>query len=117
MSLTLGEKRREFSHMFAQLIVWCVAQGYQVQIEDVKRSRTEAFKNAALGTGIALSLHLDGLAGDLSIFKDGVLLTSVDDYRPIGEQWKGMHPENCWGGDFHTRPDADHFSRSHNGIK
>lgn len=115
--MTLGEKRREFSYMLAQLIVWCVGRGYQVQIEDVKRSQAQANANAASGAGIVHSLHLDGLAGDLSIFLNGVLLASVDDYRPIGEQWKSMHPENCWGGDFHTRPDADHFSRSHNGIK
>lgn len=116
--MTLGEKRREFSYMLAQLIVWCVEQGYQVQIEEVKRSRAEAQANAASGAGIANSLHLDGLAGDLSILtKTGVLLASVDDYRPIGEKWKSMHPENAWGGDFHTRPDADHFSRSNNGIR
>jgi hypothetical protein len=115
--VTLGEKRREFSYMLAQLIVWCVEQGYEVQIEDVHRSQAQANANAASGAGIAHSLHLDGLAGDLSIFKGGVLLRSVDEYRPIGERWKGMHPENCWGGDFHTRPDADHFSRSHNGVK
>lgn len=116
--MTLGEKRREFSYMLAQLIVWCVEQGgYQVETEEVKRSAAQAAANAASGAGIANSLHLLGLAGDLSIFKDGALLQSVDDYRPIGEHWKAMHPENCWGGDFHTRPDADHFSRSHNGVK
>lgn len=115
--MTLGEKRREFSYMLAQLIVWCVEQGYTVEIEEVKRGAAQAAANAASGAGIAHSLHLDGLAGDLSILKDGVLLASVDDYRPIGEHWKGMHPENCWGGDFTTRPDADHFSRSNNGIK
>ena len=115
--ITLGEKRREFSFMFAQLLVWAVGEGYAVQIEEVKRGVAQAQANAASGVGITNSLHLLGLAGDVSIFKGGVLLKSVDDYRPIGEKWKSMHPENSWGGDFIARPDADHFSRSHNGVR
>lgn len=115
--MTLGEKRREFSKHISQLVLWCFDNGYEAQYEEIKRSQAQADANAASGAGIKNSLHLLGLAGDLSIFKDGQLLQSVDDYRPIGEQWKSMHPENAWGGDFTTRPDADHFSRSHNGIR
>ena len=114
--MTLGQKRREFSAMLAQLIDWCVQQGYEVQIEQVKRTQAEADANAASGAGIVHSLHLVGLAGDLSVFKDGRLLESVEDYRPIGEKWESMHPENAWGGRFH-KPDADHFSRSDNGVR
>lgn len=115
--MTLGEKRREFSKMISELVLWCFQNGYEAQYEEIKRTQAQALANAASGAGIAHSLHLLGLAGDISIFKDGQLLESVDDYRPIGEQWKSMHPENAWGGDFTTRPDADHFSRSHEGIK
>lgn len=115
--MTLGQKRREFSAAFARLILWCVDQGYEVQIEQVKRTAAEAAANAASGAGIANSLHCDGLAGDASIFKDGRLLQTVEDYRPIGTQWKSMHPEHAWGGDFTTRPDADHFSRMDGGRK
>ena len=115
--MTLGEKRKEFSLMLAQLILWCVEQGYEVMIEQVKRTQAEANANAASGAGIVHSLHLLGLAGDLSIFKDGQLIESVEGLRPIGEKWKSMHPENRWGGDFHTRPDADHYSRMHEGVQ
>lgn len=116
--MTLGEKRREFSKMFAEFILWIFEQpGCEVQIEEVKRGQAQALANAARGAGIANSLHLEGLAGDASIFKDGKLLQTVEEYRPFGEQWKSMHPENAWGGDFISRPDADHFSRSHNGVR
>ena len=103
--------------MISELVLWCFQNGYEAQYEEIKRTQAQALANAASGAGIAHSLHLLGLAGDISIFKDGQLLQSVDDYRPIGEQWKSMHPENAWGGDFTTRPDADHFSRSHEGIR
>ena len=102
--------------MLAQLILWCVEQGYEVQIEQVKRTQAEADANAVTGAGISHSLHLDGLAGDLSIFKDGALLQTVEDYQPIGEHWESMHLENAWGGRFH-KPDADHFSRSNGGVR
>lgn len=115
--MTLGSKRREFSMMISQLVLWCFDNGYEVQYEEIKRSQSQATANAASGAGIVHSLHIFGLAGDLSIFKDGRLLESVEDYRPIGAQWKSMHPENAWGGDFTTRPDADHFSRSHEGVR
>lgn len=115
--MTLGEKRREFSRMISELVIWACGEGYECQYEEIKRSQAQAQANAASGAGIANSLHLLGLAGDISIFKDGQLLESVDDYRPLGEKWKSMHPENAWGGDFTSRPDADHFSRSHNGVR
>lgn len=115
--MTLGEKRREFSKHISQLVLWCFDNGYEAQYEEIKRSQAQASANAASGAGIANSLHLIGLAGDISIFKGGTLLQTVDDYRPIGERWKSLHPENAWGGDFTTRPDADHFSRTHNGVK
>lgn len=113
----LGLKRKEFTMFLAVFISWLISQGYEVMIEQVKRTQAEAAANAASGAGILHSLHLLGLAADLSIFKDGRLLTSVDDLRFAGEKWKSLHPEHAWGGDFHTRPDADHFSRMHEGVR
>lgn len=115
--MTLGEKRREFSKQISELVLWCFENGYEAQYEEIKRSQAQANANAASGAGISNSLHNIGLAADLSIFKDGDLLQTVEDYRPAGEFWKSLHPENAWGGDFTTRPDADHFSRSHEGVR
>src|SRR5262245_1818894 len=115
--MTLGDKRREFSGQIAELVLWAIGEGYQCMFEEIKRGEAQAQSNAASGAGITNSLHLIGLAADISIFKDGRLLESVEEYRPIGEKWKSLHAENAWGGDFVTRPDADHFSRSHNGVR
>jgi len=66
------------------------------------------------GKGISRSLHIQGLAFDMNlILKDGTLAETIEDYRPLGNYWKTLHPENRWGGDFtHPRPDADHFERN-----
>lgn len=115
--MTLGQKRREFTRHLGLLIGWLYANGYEAQIEEAKRSQAQADANAASGAGIKNSLHIIGLAADLSIFKDGVFLQTTEDYRPAGEYWKSLHPENAWGGDFTSRPDADHFSRSNEGVR
>lgn len=103
--------------MISEFVLWVFTQGCEAQYEEIKRGQAQAQANAASGAGIANSLHLIGLAGDISILRNGVLLTSVEELRPFGEKWKSMHPENVWGGDFITRPDADHYSRSHNGVR
>lgn len=114
--MTLGEKRREFTKHLGLLIVWLYENGYEAQIEEAKRSQAQADANAASGAGIKNSLHIIGLAADISIFKDGIYLHNVDDYRPAGEYWKSLHSENAWGGDF-SKPDSDHFSRSNDGVR
>lgn len=120
--MTLGEKRREFTKHLGMLIGWAMWNGYEMQLEEVKRSPAQAALNAATGAGIKNTLHLIGLAADFSIFKNGMLLQSAENYKPLGDYWKSLHPDNCWGGDFKDhngdpKPDADHFSRSHEGVK
>lgn len=101
----------------AKLVVWGEAKGYQFAWGETLRTAAQAMINAANGSGITHSLHLVKLAVDLSLFKDGVLLESVEDYRPLGEYWKTLDPLCRWGGDFVTRPDADHFSITFQGIQ
>jgi D-alanyl-D-alanine carboxypeptidase len=100
-----------------KLIDWATQNGYELTWGETLRTPAQAMINAANGSGITHSLHLIKLAVDLSLFKDGVLLESVDDYRPLGEYWKSLDPLCCWGGDFATRPDADHFSITWQGVR
>lgn len=101
----------------AKLIEFASSQGYDLTWGEALRSPAQAMANAADGSGIANSLHLVKLAVDFALFKGGVDLTGVEDFRPLGEYWKSLDPLCCWGGDFVTRPDADHFSLTWNGIK
>jgi hypothetical protein len=120
--MTIGEKQREFTQHIALLILFAYSRGYQLTFGEALRTKEQAALNAASGAGISNSLHLDKLAVDLSLFKDGTYLTDSAYYTFLGVFWKALHPENAWGGDFKDKdgkpkPDGNHFSRSHEGRK
>jgi hypothetical protein len=116
--LTLGQKQRLFTQLVAKLIEHAYAQGYELTFAEAYRTPEQARWNAEqAGTGISHSLHTSRLAIDLNLFKDGKFLTTSDDHRPLGAFWKSLHPECAWGGDFRPRPDGNHYSLSHNGIR
>ena len=100
--------------MVAALITWAYEQGYEITFGEAWRTPEQAALNASRGAGIADSLHCDRLAIDLNVFKDGVYLTALDDYRPLGEKFEALG--GAWGGRF-TPPDADHFSLPFGGRK
>jgi hypothetical protein len=56
------------------------------------------------------------LAVDLNLFKNGQFLTDSEAHRPLGDYWKSLHPDCCWGGDF-SKPDGNHYSMQYGGIK
>lgn len=101
----------------AKTVTWCEENGYVLTGKELLRTPEQAALNAANGSGVVHSLHLNGLAIDMIVFKDGVMAETVDDFRPVGEFWKTLDPLCCWGGDFTTRPDADHFSITWMGIR
>lgn len=115
--MTLGDKQRLFMRLLGQFINWIYQQGYAVTGGELERSAAQAIANAKAGTGIANSLHLIRLAIDLNLFIDGVYQTHSEAYKPLGDYWKSLHPLCRWGGDFHSRPDGNHFSLEHNGIQ
>lgn len=115
-SMTIREKRCLFSILFAKLIIRVRERGYECAIDQVKRTKEEAKANAESGAGIANSLHIIGLAGDLLLYKDGQYLTKSEAYEEFGSFWEGLHPLCRWGGRF-KKPDGNHFSVEHEGVK
>ena len=113
--MTLREQQSLFVQLIGLFIEWVYAQGYELTFSEAWRSPEEAAVQATKGAGVTQSLHTERLAIDLNLFKDGQLLTTADQYRPLGEQWKSMHPLARWGGDF-ARVDADHFSLTYGGV-
>lgn len=113
--MTLSEKQRRFTRMVADLIVWAYEHGYELTFGEAQRSQAQAQANAASGAGISNSLHLIRLAVDLNLFKDGVYQTDSAAYAPLGEFWESIG--GAWGGRFKTRPDGNHFSLEHEGVR
>jgi hypothetical protein len=117
--MTLLEKQQFFSLWVSKLIQQALKMGNGVTLGEAFRPDETAEIYALEGRGIKKTLHHDRLAIDLNLFRNGVFLTNVEDYRPLGEWWKAQSQFDLtfvWGGDF-DRIDADHFSFLHNGIK
>ena len=114
--MTLWEKQRLFTKLVASLISWAYENGFELTFGDAFRSAEQAAANAASGKGIANSLHTKRLAVDLNLFLEGQYQTQSEAYRPLGIYWKGLHPLCRWGGDF-SKPDGNHFSLEHEGIR
>jgi hypothetical protein len=115
--MTLRERQVLFVQMLARLIDFAYAQGYELTLGEAYRTPEQAALNAKSGKGIFNSLHTQRLAIDLNLFKDGRYLSDSESYRPLGEYWKSLHPDCCFGGDFKPRADGNHFSISYEGRK
>lgn len=113
--MTLIEKQQLFTVMVANLIQWAETKGFRLTFGEVQRTPECAALNAKKGTGIANSLHTQRLAVDLNLFVNGQYKTDTKDYLPLGEYWESLG--GSWGGRFKSRPDGNHFSLEHNGVR
>jgi hypothetical protein len=103
----LGDAKRKFTLMIARLIIWAYNHGYELTLGEGYVSN---------GTGhMKGSLHYDGLAQDLNLFKDGIWLKNTEDHLPLGEEWERMG--GAWGGRFKGNPDGNHYSLAYGGKK
>jgi hypothetical protein len=94
--------------------------GYDVTLGEAWRDPEWAAEMRKRGKGIANSLHCLKLAIDLNLFWQGKYLTDSEDYRPLGELWEAWG--GSWGGDFlddegKPKPDGNHFSLEHEGVR
>ena len=137
----LRQKRHRFTTSLAKLIDFIATSGYEVAIDEAKRTREQAALNSlpiparqAIGKAIiaagypgygnlvhestsrgsARSTHIHGLAADLLVYSHGRYLDKTEDYRPFGTFWERLGPDFCWGGHFQ---DGGHFSIEHEGVK
>jgi hypothetical protein len=106
--MTLGQKQRKFTQMLGLLINFAYVRGYELTLS---RGYVSEAANEADG-GHPRSLHLQRLAIDLNLFKDGVYLTETEDHRELGEFWESIG--GTWGGRFN---DGNHYSLAHGGMK
>ena len=121
--MTLGDKQRLFARLLGEFIVWCYANDYEITFGEATRPPELAQLYASQGRGIANSLHGKRLALDINLFLDlsvesdeDIYQNDSEAYRPLGEKWKSMNPLCRWGGDF-SKPDGNHFSLEHEGVR
>lgn len=115
---TLHQKQTHFAHLLPLLIQQAEALGYEVTVGEAWRSEAMAKTlptkwYADHGKGIAASLHIQRLAIDLNLFKNGKFLTKTDDYKMLGDWWVKQTTNDyicTWGGNFTKLPDGNHFS-------
>lgn len=117
--MNLLEKQQAFSILIAKFLLACDRAGYQVTFGEAFRPQEMAEIYAKEGKGVINSVHCLRLAFDLNLFKSGIFLTELEDYRAMGEYWESLSTDNyttCWGGRF-SKPDVDHFSFLHSGVR
>lgn len=98
----LSDKRKLFTKCVAKLLTTMIDAGYEPCLG---KDGLVHMKN---------SLHYDGLAVDIDLFKDGVYLTTTEDHKIFGNLWESLNPLCCWGGRF---KDGNHYSVTHQGRK
>lgn len=95
----LSLRQCAFTHALALLILEIEKAGYQVKIQEL--NRTVETQKAYIAQGVSKTMdsrHLDKLAADLVLFKDGELVTNQEVYRAFGEFWESQGGR--WGGRF-----------------
>jgi hypothetical protein len=111
---TLRQKQSRFVRSVARLIDYANAQGYELTFGEAWRTAEQAALNAERGTGTRTSLHMDRLAIDLNLFRNGRFLTTTEDHRPLGEWWEAQSGDHRWGGRFN---DGNHYSITPDGKR
>ncbi|MCL2219314.1 MAG: M15 family metallopeptidase [Chitinispirillia bacterium] len=99
-----------FTYMVGLLIAFAYNRGYTLTFGNARTDRSCTVCGG--GKRKASSLHFDGLAIDLNLFKDGKYLPATADHRELGEYWESLG--GCWGGRFN---DGNHYSLAYNGRK
>lgn len=133
--MKLLDARIEFTRCLGDLLDFGKTRGYDLMIDETKRHPMVAQWNAThcrvrIGDkrcertpdehpptghafkpiGIAKSVHIQGLAADLYIIKDGKIAEDPSGYSVLGHYWKSLHELGRWGGDFEGFADLGHFS-------
>lgn len=114
---TLRQKQSRFARSVPLLLQYMTALGYEYTFGEALRTQAQATANAASGAGISNSLHLERLAIDVNLFKDGIYLSDSESHRPFGTFWKSLGADYFWGGDFKPNADGNHYSLGWGGRK
>src|SRR5690242_19312946 len=99
--MSLREKQSLFVFNIHLLIEWAYRNGFELTFGEVYRTAEQ--QAIYLASGISKtqnSRHLVRLAVDFNIFRNGLLINSPIDIKPLGDYWVTLNTDNVWGGDF-----------------
>lgn len=116
MTETTRQKQSRFALGVALLIQHADSLGYEVTLGEAWRTPEQAKWNAAQGIGTVSSLHIERLAIDINLYRNGEWLQKSEDHTPLGEWWESLGPDYRWGGRF-KRPDGNHYSITPDGRR
>jgi len=98
--MTLREARCRFTYLMAEkLIPYMRTLGYEYAFDEITNHQGTGHRDG--------SLHYDGCAGDLLLYRDGVWQKSTEAHRKSGEYWESLDPNCKWGGRWE---DGNHYS-------
>ena len=98
----LREKRALFTRLLALLINKMIEDGYTPLLGK------DGLKH------MANSLHFEGLAADIDLFKGDAYLTGTSDHLQFGKFWEMLDVSCRWGGRF-KNADGNHYSITYQG--
>ncbi len=107
--MTMVEKQAKFLVDVAQLILWAHEQGIVLTgVELLRTPEQQKIYFDSKKSKTMNSRHLEKLAIDLYIIKDGKIGTK-EDYAGMAKFWKSLDPQNVAGYDWGW--DSNHFER------
>ena len=118
--MSLSDKQWKFLQNVAKLITYAEKEGYKLTGGELYRTRDHQWlyyngrtiiKSKLVGTTrkskTMNSNHLNRLAIDFNVFKNGVLTYKYEDVEPLGRYWMNLHEKNRWGGDWNKNHKDD----------
>jgi len=113
--MKLSDKQKIFTFNIHRLIEFAYKNGYELTFGEVYRTVEQ--QKIYFNTGRSKTMnsrHLDRLAVDFNIFKNGKLLFTdanrnkeIQECLILGDYWVSLNTDNVWGGD---------WNRNHNTL-
>lgn len=99
----------QFTVAVAKLIAFARSEGFVLTFGEAYRSAEQQALHVKAGRSKTMhSKHMQRLAVDFNVFKNGSLCT-VDQIEPLGEYWESLSPMAVWGGRWKRLKDGPHF--------
>ena len=99
--MSLQKKQSVFTFNIHLLIELAFKNGFELTFGEV--FRTVEQQTIYFNTGCSKTMdsrHIQRLAVDFNIFKDGILINDAKTIQPLGELWMTLNTDNVWGGDW-----------------